>query len=137
MSPHWFRKFCDCHLNLLVNRLVVDSTCRIQRNSIIETPETQHTTAAFSSKEQGNITQHNNRTNTSSASCSPTKYHNRLLLHMLLYSCSAWLGCAVHERVSWLVADARSCRCTFSRSASPCSPALAVPGVASGVPVLR
>ena len=63
VPPHRFSKLSDC-LGIKLINMVVDSTCRIQRNLILEGAGTHRTTAAFSSKERGNNTQHDNRTNT-------------------------------------------------------------------------
>ena len=80
--PHRFSKFGDYHLIIPINGVVADSTCTFQRNLIIKTAvETHRATAAFSSKEQGSNTQHNNRTNTISASNSPPKYHSCTTQH--------------------------------------------------------
>ena len=84
----------------LIQRVIVDLTCRVQRHLILEETETHCTIAAFSSKEQASSTHHGSCTNMASPSSSTTKDHNCLLLYVLLYNCCTLLGCLMGERVS-------------------------------------
>ena len=81
VPPHRFSKISDYHLIILINRVDADSnTSWIQRNLILEQhkPTAQHQRSAA---RKGSNTQHNNRTNTTSASRSPTKHHPRTARH--------------------------------------------------------